>query len=262
MSPKSLVLALCLVAPATALAGPGFDLSVTHAAPSVRYGDVGRHVVSVRNAGPKSASGVSLNVKLPRTGTSPQVYVLGELGARDARCAVSGTELNCALGTLGKGATTNVWFDFAQVYSTRSLSIVDRVSTAVADANPANDSVTVALRATAYEVAIVPAAPASNAHCTGSATLSSFHECELFPSSVSVHDTVFEAGGAVSFPGITGAYTGDWSQPTPSTLVFRYFEDGALVASFSGEGVSPACFDGLTTFPGSAYVSPYHVCLE
>lgn len=262
MSARSVVLALLLAAPSAAFAAPGIDLSVRHASPSVRYGEVGRHVVTVRNAGPKSASGVTLNVKLPRTGTSPQVYVLGELGARDGRCTVSGTELNCALGTLGKGASTSAWFDFTQVYSTRALTIVDKASASVADANPANDSVTVTLAASTYPVAVVPAAPATNAHCTGGATLSSFYECELFPSSIAVHDTVFEAGGAISFPGITGAYTGEWSQPAADRLHFRYFDGGSLVATFDGVGVDPACFEGVTVFEGSTYVAPYRVCLE
>lgn len=261
MSAKALVTALALLVPAVAAAVP-VDVDVTHTAPSVRYGDVGRHTIRVRNLGSKTASSVALNVQLPRTGTSPQVYVLGELGAKDARCTASGTALNCALGNLARNASTSVWFDFTQSYSTRALTIVDRVSTGSTDGNPANDSVTVALSASTYAIAVVPAAAATNAHCTGGATLSSFRECELFPGSISVHDTVFEAGGAISFPGITGAYTGAWSQPAADRLTFQYFNGPALVATFNGVGVDPACFEGLTTFPGSTYVAPYRVCVE
>ena len=40
-----------------------------------------------------------------KTGTSPQVYILGNLGSYDGRCVVSGTRLVCSLGTINKAAT-------------------------------------------------------------------------------------------------------------------------------------------------------------
>ena len=44
--------------------------------------------------------------------------------------------------------------------------------------------------------------------------------------------------------------------------VFAYGEDGSLVADFDGRGVSSACFEGKTIFPGSVYISLYEVCLQ
>lgn len=90
--------------------------------------------------------------------------------------------------------------------------------------------------------------------------LTSFFECTLFPSSISSHDTVFNADQTISFPGAAANYTGTWSQPSADRLVFSYFEDGLLVASFDGRGVNSNCFEGKTIFPGSAYVSMYEVC--
>lgn len=50
----------------------------------------------------------------------------------------------------------------------------------------------------------------------------------------------------------------------PSTgLVFIYEELGVgVVAQLEGFGTSPGCFEGITTFPGSSYLSPYEVCLR
>ena len=82
----------------------------------------------------------------------------------------------------------------------------------------------------------------------------------LYPGSISTHDIEFLAGGVLAIVD-QPAYTGTWSQPTPQTLVFSYETGGNVVAQFEGRGSSPGCFEGITTFPGSAYMAPYEVCL-
>ena len=98
-------------------------------------------------------------------------------------------------------------------------------------------------------------------HCTGTG-LTAFYECTLFPSSITWHEHVFGPSGTLTIPEAPD-YTGTWSQPAPNRLVFRYYDEtNALVATFDGLGVDEGCFEGLTTFPDSEYVSPYSVCLQ
>ena len=70
------------------------------------------------------------------------------------------------------------------------------------------------------------------------------------------------AGGDIDFgsPAINAVYTGTWSQPSPDRLVFQYFDYGVLAADFDGYGVPGGCFEGLTVFPDSEFVSIYEVC--
>ena len=42
---------------------------------------------------------------------------------------------------------------------------------------------------------------------------------------------------------------------------FTYYDNGLPEVEFEGWGVGNNCFEGLTTSPGSVYVSPYRVCL-
>ena len=72
---------------------------------------------------------------------------------------------------------------------------------------------------------------------------------------------LFHPGGAITIPIAGPDYAGTWRQPTPDSLVFQYTENGTPVANFVGYGVGGRCFEGVTTFPDSVYVSPYEVCL-
>ena len=96
-------------------------------------------------------------------------------------------------------------------------------------------------------------------HCTGQG-LTAFYECSLYPSSLSGHVVALAADGTLSFPNQQG-YDGTWAQATSDSLEMTYTLNGQVVAEFSGSGVGGDCFEGLTTFPGSAWVSPYEVCL-
>lgn len=60
----------------------------------------------------------------------------------------------------------------------------------------------------------------------------------------------------VNHPG----YTGSWAQPTTEQLQYDILFQGNVVASFDGYGVGGDCFEGITTFPNSQYLSPHEVC--
>lgn len=73
--------------------------------------------------------------------------------------------------------------------------------------------------------------------------------------------TVYVMGEVIT-PLLYGpGYSGIWWQPTPQEISFEYYELGTLVATFHGAAVDgTSCFEGLTTFPGSTYISAYEVC--
>ncbi len=240
-------------------AGPNLTVSVT--APLVSVYQTGGYNVQVRNIGNKVAPAVTLTIQLPRTATSPQVFIMGTLGSFSSTCTRSGTVLTCSLGSIAKNAQTSVFFDLALPYSTNPLIIAASAAT-TGDTNPANNSVNFTATPLTVTAAVTPDVVQTNSHCTGSPTLSSYFECTLFPSSISSHDTILNTGGTISFPGVTGAYTGEWwVTPSQNRLQFQYFEAGDLVAEFDGRGVSAKCFEGKTTFPLSPdYVSLYKVC--
>lgn len=216
-------------------------------------------VVNVPNTGNKSATAVVLTIDLPVTNTSPTSYVMGTLGAKDARCVTSGNDLVCTLGTINKGVTASVWFDIALPYSSAPISIKGTVTTTAKQNSVLNDSDTEVVPLGHPDLVIAGGETANIDHCTGTA-LTSFFECECFPTSISSHTHVFNADGSLTVPEEPLA-TGWWSQPTDGTLEFAYEMYGAEVAFFSGVAVDGACFEGVTTFPDSTWVSPYSVCI-
>lgn len=223
------------------------------------YSATGYDVV-VRNIGNKSASNVSVTVQLPVTHTSPQVYIMGNLGFVDSRCTRSGTRLTCALGTVNKGASKTVVFDLALPQSAAPLVVSATVTTTSAENSTSNNADSDTATQSFYSWPIAEGDVAVNRHCTGTG-LTAFFECELFPSSISFHDIVFHTDGTISIP-IEPAYSGTWSRPTADSLEVIYTYNGGVEAEFFGQGVDGDCYEGLTTFPGSTYVSPYEVCLQ
>ncbi|MFO0756813.1 MAG: hypothetical protein U0359_09990 [Byssovorax sp.] len=251
-----------LLMSSTAHAAPKTDLALSIAPPSgAHVYETGRYNLTVNNLTAKSASSVSLTIQLPPTHTSPSVYILGTLGARDSRCSVSGTTLSCNLGTLAGGASTVVFFDIALPYSAAPLVVSASVSTTTPETTLANNNAQHTASPLTYSVSMTPPETAINRHCTGQG-LTSFFECELFPSSISEHTTIFNGDGSISFVDAPSGYTGVWSRPTPDHLQFEYYEGTDLVAEFDGYGVDGSCFEGTTLFPNSAYMSMYEVCLQ
>lgn len=239
----------------------GADIQVQIPAPAaVHVYDTTDYDIVVSNIGNKKATGVQLVIELPETNTSPQVYVMGTLSGVDPRCNTSGTQLVCNLGDIARNTQTTVSFGIALPQADEALAITATATATVAENTLANNSATDEATLLNYAVAVQPGDLTTSRHCTGTG-LTSFFECELFPSSLSQHDAELLAGGVISIPGEPG-FTGTWSQPTADSLVMIYEEIGVgVVAEFHGYGTSPDCFEGMTTFPGSTYVSPYEVCI-
>lgn len=243
-------------------AGPALaaaNLRVTIPAPAPTHvHDAIDYSVVVANNGNQTASAVVLTIDLPRTHTSPQVLVMGTLAAVDSRCTLAGTRLTCGLGTISKNGSKTVTFSLALPEAAETLSIATSVTTSSSENNYADNAATNTPTLLHYAVAVADESLADIRHCTGK-SLTSFFECLLFPSSITAHTTVFHADGTLGLPG-EPAYGGEWSQPTPDSLEFVYTYGDEVVAEFTGRGTDTDCFEGLTTFPGSTYVSPYEVC--
>jgi Domain of unknown function DUF11 len=285
----SLVALVPLFAASVAAAATAPDLTTEILPPPLT--DVyatGRYNVKVSNIGNRIASAASVTITLPATHTSPQVYVMGTVGAKSAGCTASGTTLVCTLGSIPKkvGSTpgsVTVFFDIALPQSDAPIDFgaTAAVTSGTPDSNPANNAAAPVTAAVNYltVVGYPPAAnlaraTSTNRHCTGQG-LTAFFECTKFPSSISSHDADFIGDGTgtqgtieFAFPG----YRGFWSLSGPgnSHLSFVYEEDDGLggwapVAAFEGDGVRSTatthCYEGLTEFmPTSPYVAPYEVC--
>lgn len=243
----------------TALANA--DVTPSIAAPTGKYVyESGRYTVTVSNIGNKTANSVSLTIQLPETNTSPTVYVMGTLGAKSSSCTQSGTKLVCALGSMNRATAKSVYFDIALPESADPLVIDATVTTTSAENSTTNNSASSTASPLNYSVTVSAPATVSNSHCTGTA-LASYYECTLFPSSISSHNVDFASDGTLTIPDAGPEYTGFWWQDSADHLAFEYYELGTLVVEFEGWGVSSTCWEGLTTFPGSSYVSPYRVCM-
>lgn len=245
-----------LCPPAEAASSP--DLTTSISAPTGVYVyDSGRWNVSVTNSGNRDAAGVVVTIQLPVTNTSPQVYVMGVVGAKSATCSTSGTKLVCNVGTVKRTKTSTVWFDITLPESAGTLDFSATASTTTAETNTGNNGSTAVASLLNYTVSPATPLTVNNRHCTGT-NLESFYECELFPSSLSEHTSVLEADGTISFPDYPD-YGGTWSV-VGEELAFTITSALGVEAEFVGYGVSATCWEGLTTFPGSTYVSPYEVC--
>lgn len=242
------------------------DLSLSLAPPAgVHVYQSGRYNLTVNNLGNKNAGSVNLTIQLPVTGTSPTVYVLGNLGGRDTRCNVSGTRLLCALGSIGAHASKTVYFDLALPYAAKTLAVDASVTTTSTESTLTNNSLHRVISPLTYPVTLsTPQQAVLNRHCTGTPSLSSFFECELFPSSIMSHQTVLHSNGTITFVNAPATYTGTWTQPTPDHLQIQYFDGATQVVEFDGYGVSGACFEGRTDFPNTTgtYISIYQVCKQ
>lgn len=258
--PLCIVLGLLVAGPA--FAAPTADLRTTITGPAaVDVDQAGTYTVTVRNAGTKDASGVVVYVQLPETNTSPGVYVMGTVGTLPGGCARSGTLITCTVGTLRKSRSSAYAIPVAFPLADQDLVIDVDAWTSTTESSTSNN--TSSLTADPLPVDVVDftgAGDMTNAHCTGTG-LTSYFECELYPSSISSHTVTFALDGSISIAGYPD-YGGSWESDAPDHLVFTYTELGSPVATFEGWGVDDGCFEGLTTFiPDNGYVSPYRVCV-
>lgn len=246
------------LAAGAAHAGPDLSVSVSQPSNVYVYAPV-RYTVRVTNVGNQNSVATTLTIQLPLTHTSPTVTVLGTVGAIAAGCTRSGTRVTCPVGRLGRNAWQQFYVDLTAPQSDAPITLT--ASVPVASGEPAaNNSRTHTAALLNIDHLIAGENNAVNRHCTGTG-LTSFFECELYPSSITAHSTVLHADHTLSIPQGGSTYGGTWSQPNPDELVFQYTNNGTPVASFIGYGVGGGCFEGITIFPNSTYVSPYEVCL-
>lgn len=244
------------------------DLAVSFVGPGpVPVDASATYQVQVRNVGAHRSSAGTLTIELPRTNTSPQVYVLGTLGARSSNCALSGTTLSCSIGRIRKNRSVSVSFAIALPQSSAPIQMTAQINSA-GDLVSGNNTATLTAALTNPSVSFTTPQTATLRHCTGR-NLTSFYECERFPSSISGFPFSFEAGGDMIFPTAPSSISGLWSRPMNDArrLRIELFEDSFLGATFEGWAVSTSpgqrCFEGQTVFsPPSDYVAIYEVCLD
>ena len=256
-----------------AFAAPAPNLSVQITPPGITpVYSTGTYTVRVSNIGNKDAAAVSLTIQLPKTGTSPQVYIMGNLiSFTPATCYLggpvgtdAGTRLLCNLGTLKRNKFADVSFQIQLPEKTGDLvtTATATITSGTPDSNLLNNSHSVTASLSYYANPIPLDVDVVNKHCTGTG-LTAWFECIPFlAGAMSSHRTQFHDNGAglrtISFPDYPGYY-GTWNLQG-AVLTFSYFDpNGDNVANFSGRGVPGGAFEGLTTFPGSTYVSPYRV---
>jgi len=256
----ALPVVLLAAAPALAATQPNVGVSIT-APTAVHVDEYGHYTVTVSNTGNRNAGGVVLTIQLPVTHTSPTVHVLGTLGARDGRCTLAGTKLTCGLGTIARfGGSTPVGFDLRLPYSAAPLVIsATATTTTLPETNPANNSLAYTAVPLTYPTAVAGPIDAVNRSCTGQG-LTSFFECELFPSSIQGFDSTLEADGSVTIPEAPDA-TGAWAFTSPDRLVISYSDAGGPIGTLDARSVGGDCFEGPMTFTSGPWVAIYEVCL-
>lgn len=256
-----LIAALCAV---SAYAAPAPNLRVTLQGPSTAavYSPY-QYTATVKNIGNANAANVKVIIDLPETDTSPTKYILGTLsGFNTQYCQVVTRKLQCTqTGNLGNNQQRVYTFNFELPISTKTLTLKATGTTTTAnevDQLNNSQSVTPAL---SYGSISIPQAGTNVliTSCTGHG-LTSFFECELFPSSQQSHIFTLNADTSVT---VYGQNVGTWDQPNNSQL-HLYMFDGGTVVEHNGFARNGTCFEGMTTFdpnPGN-YIAPYKVCVQ
>lgn len=239
-------------------AAPNVDLRVSLTAPTVHVYEMGTYSITVSNVGNRNATSVQLVIDLPRTQTTPQL-LFGELGARDGRCSYAAQRLTCNLSTIGRGAAaTPVTFALRLPYSTAPLTISATASSSgqAPELSPANNTVAHTAQLALYPHAVSGGA-ATTRVCSGRG-LTSFFECEQFPSSLSEFDSVLETNNTITMD--NGAtIIGEW-QVAGDYLHVEYY-DGPDTWVTDLASVGGDCFEGVLQFPGG-YVGVHELCLQ
>lgn len=255
-----MLLSLVTFASLALAASPKPDLTSSFTAPTATpyVYQSGAVKVNVKNVGTATAASASVVIQLPVTNTSPGVYTMGTVGTMTSGCTASGTKVTCALGSMAKNTTKSVTINITLPESIGTLDFSAHAATTTTESSTTNNDSSYVATLNNYVVPTTASMNVTNRHCTGTG-LESFFECELFPSSISEHEAVFNSDGTVSIPGYPD-YSGAWSV-VGDELTFNYSYFGTIEAEFVGYGVdSTNCWEGETTFPGSPYNSMYEVC--
>ena len=259
----SFVLVLIAAATASASAAPKPNLRVQLTGPATiaPYSPY-QYTVTVKNIGNAPAANVKVVVDLPETDTSPQKFILGTLSGIGTGCTVVTRKLNCTTsGNLGNNQQRVYTFNLALPVSSKVLTLRATGSTTTANEQDALNNVASITPSFNY-----PAHPFAGGNvlissCTGT-NLSSFFECELFPSSQQHH--IFTLHGDTSVE-VYGQFVGNWDQNNGTNRLHMLMNDGmGTIVDFDGYGSVGNCFEGKTTFtpnPGG-YMAIYKVCVQ
>jgi hypothetical protein len=222
-----------------------------------------QYTAGVRNLGNQTAQGVVMTIEFPLTETSPTRHILGKVTGIPANCVISSNKLVCNLGNIGSNPNSNlrtVTFNFEYPVTTKPLNLVARVTTTSSNEAPTTNNQLQFAPQVAYPDLQVTAADVLVSHCTGQG-LTSYFECEKYPSSIQSFTMRLEQGGAITLP--YPGYFGNWDQNQGIKQLHFLITDGFESAEFNGFASSTTCFEGITTFtPASPYSSPYKVCLQ
>ncbi|HQU85993.1 MAG TPA: hypothetical protein PKY59_22895 [Pyrinomonadaceae bacterium] len=239
------------------------NLNVTASGPvSAQVGSPYLYTVTVKNIGGSTASNVTVVVDLPETNTSPQKYILGTLSGVNTGCQVVSRKLNCNLGNITKSGITQTksfTFNYAFPVTSQTIQIKATASTTTTNETNALNNVASVFPTPAYATNQLTSATVLKTSCTGRG-LTSFLECELFPSSQQSH--IFELNSDMTVT-YQGQYIGQWDQYASPQQLHLSLSSGNSGADFVGYATSNTCFEGLTTFtPTSIYNSAYKVCVQ
>lgn len=226
-----------------------------------------QYTTRVKNIGNQPASNVTITVEFPLTNTSPTQHILGKLTSYSASagtCGIVARKLVCNVGNIGNNQTRSVTFTFEfQVATNAPVFKTTATTTSTNEQNPNNNTRQFA-PALNYPNNVVTGGNYLVSSCTGT-NLTSYYECELYPSSIQTGlslDLLF--GGILEVTGYP-TYTGFWDQLTLPNKSLHFTIDGGsgTEVDFNGFAVSSTCFEGITTFPqNTAYNSAYKVCAQ
>lgn len=260
----SFVLVLIAAATASASAAPKPNLRVTMTGPNTiaPYSPY-QYSVTVKNIGNAPAANVKVIVDLPETDTSPQKFILGTLsGFNPTNCQVITRKLHCTTsGNLGNNQQRVYTFNLALPVSSKVLQLRATGSTTTPNEQDALNNT--ATKTPAFNYPALPFAGGNVliSSCTGT-NLSSFFECELFPSSQQHHIFTLHPDTSVE---VYGQFVGNWDQNAGTNRLHMLMNDGmGTIVDFDGYASNGTCFEGKTTFtpnPGG-YMAIYKVCVQ
>jgi hypothetical protein len=220
-----------------------------------------QYTVTVKNIGGTAAAGVKVVVDLPLTDTSPSKYILGKLtGIDPQKCQVLSNKLQCNLTSLSVNQTKSFTFNFELPVSTKTLTFKATASTTTTGETALANNQLSLTPTPAHGNRPITSATVLVSHCTGTG-LSSYFECELFPSSIA--SFVATLDGDLTINHVTYGNLGYWDQFASTQGLHMQLIGEGSIAEFNGFSTGGNCFEGMTTFgPGTSYVSPYKVCIQ
>jgi uncharacterized repeat protein (TIGR01451 family) len=259
----SFMFVLIAAATATAHAAPKPNLRVTMTSPNaISAYTPYQYSVTVKNIGNAPAANVKVVVDLPETDTSPTKYILGTVSGLGTGCTIVARKIQCATtGNLGNNQQRVYTFNLALPVSSKVLQIRATGSTTTPNEQDANNNTVTKTPVFNYPANPLTSADVLISMCTGR-NLSSFFECELFPSSQQHHVFTLNPDTTVE---VYGQIVGNWDQVAGSNRLHMLMNDGSgTIVEFQGYASNTTCFEGKTTFTPSpsGFMAIYRACVQ